>query len=251
MAVEARALGRDLDPRDRPPFRRRQGRGRVRRQGHRRRRRGFSSPDPPRRTEPSNSGRPVADAPPPGADHSRGLAHPGNPSMTDAPGLEAYARNYLDEAKAALDEPTILAAVHRIVPILLKARDEGRAVFFFGNGGSASTASHFVVDIAKSAIRGKGRSIRCIGLSDNIPSMTAWANDADYSRIFAEPLKNLAVSGDVVVAISGSGGGKLKEMVDVALVVPSNSMQHTEDVHVAVLHLLTAYLRDEGPVSER
>jgi D-sedoheptulose 7-phosphate isomerase len=101
----------------------------------------------------------------------------------------------------------------------------------------------------------------------------AWANDADYSRVFSEQLRSLAVPGDVVVAISGSGnspnvveavrvaremhlttigltgigGGKLKEMADVALVVPSQSMQHTEDLHLIVLHFLMAFLRDQQP----
>jgi len=197
--------------------------------------------------------------------------------MTETPGLDAYTRRYLDEARAALAEPYLLEAMQRIVPVLLRARREGRTVFFFGNGGSSSTASHFVVDISKVAARGPGRKIRCVGLSDNIPSMTAWGNDSDYSVIFSEQLKILAQKGDVAVAISGSGnspnvlkaveaakelgvttigltgigGGKLKGMVDVPVVVPSNSMQHTEDVHLTLLHLLTAYLRDEGPVSER
>jgi D-sedoheptulose 7-phosphate isomerase len=197
--------------------------------------------------------------------------------MSEAPGLEAYSRKYLAEASAALEGPYILEAVRRIVPILLRARSERRTVFFFGNGGSASTASHFVTDISKVATRGEGRPIRCVGLADNVPSMTALANDRDYSRIFVDQLKTLAEPGDVAVAISGSGnspnvleavraaramgvatigltgmgGGKLKDLVDVPLVVPSNSMQHTEDVHVIVLHLLTAYLRDEGPVAER
>ncbi|HTZ61728.1 MAG TPA: SIS domain-containing protein [Thermoplasmata archaeon] len=197
--------------------------------------------------------------------------------MTEAPGVEAYAQRYLAEAREALAEPYVLEAVRRIAPILLAARAAGRTVFLFGNGGSASTASHFVTDLSKVASRGPGRRIKCIGLSDNIPSMTAWANDADYSRIFAEPLRVLGERGDVAIAISGSGnspnvleavraarelgittvgltgigGGKLKGLVDVAVVVPSNSMQHTEDVHVTLLHLLTAYLRDEGPVSER
>ncbi len=197
--------------------------------------------------------------------------------MTETSGLDAYARKYLSEAKNALDEEYILTAVRRIVPLLVRARADHRTVFFFGNGGSASTASHFVTDISKVATRGDGRPIRCIGLTDNVPSMTALANDKDYSQIFSEQLKTLAEPGDVAVAISGSGnspnvleavkaartmgvatvgltgmgGGKLKGMVDVALVVPSNSMQHTEDVHVTVLHLLTAYLRDEGPVAGR
>jgi D-sedoheptulose 7-phosphate isomerase len=197
--------------------------------------------------------------------------------MTDSPGLEAFARTYLADAKAVLAEPYLVEGVGRIVPILLRARAAGRTVFFFGNGGSASTASHFVVDISKVAARGDGPRIRCVGLSDNIPSMTAWGNDSDYSKIFSEPLKILAQPGDVAFALSGSGnspnvleavraakslgvttigltgigGGKLKDLVDVAVVVPSNSMQHTEDVHVVILHLLTAYLRDEGPASVR
>lgn len=197
--------------------------------------------------------------------------------MTETPGLDTYARKYLSEASTALEGPYILEAARQIVPLLVRARAAHRTVFFLGNGGSASTASHFVTDISKVATRGDGRPIRCVGLTDNVPGMTAIANDRDYSRIFADQLKTLAEPGDVAVAISGSGnspnvleavraarslgvttigltgigGGKLKDLVDVALVVPSNSMQHVEDVHVIVLHLLTAYLRDEGPVSER
>jgi len=197
--------------------------------------------------------------------------------MTDSPGLDAFARTYLAEAKDALAEPYLLEGLRRIVPILLRARAAGRTVFFFGNGGSASTASHFVVDLSKVAARGDGPRLRCVGLSDNIPSMTAWGNDSDYSKIFSEQLRILAQPDDVVVALSGSGnspnvleavrlaktlgvttigltgigGGKLKDLADVAVVVPSNSMQHTEDVHVLILHLLTAYLRDAGPVSTR
>ena len=197
--------------------------------------------------------------------------------MTSNPGLDRYARSYLSEAKAALDEGYLLAALDRIVPMLVRARAERRTVFFFGNGGSASTASHFVTDIMKVATRGDGPPIRCIGLSDNVPGLTAIANDHEYAQVFAHQLRALAQAGDVAVAISGSGnspnvleavrlartlhvdtigltgmgGGKLKELVDVALVVPSNSMQHTEDTHVVLLHLLTAYLRDEGPVPDR
>jgi D-sedoheptulose 7-phosphate isomerase len=161
----------------------------------------------------------------------------------------------------------------RIVPVFLAARDAGRTLFFFGNGGSASTASHFVVDIGKATIRGDHRRFRCVALVDNVETLTAWANDAEYSRVFAEPLRTLGQQGDVAVAISGSGnspnvlaavevakpmgittvgltgmgGGKLKGAVDIPVVVPSNSMQHIEDVHLLICHLLTAYFRDEAP----
>jgi len=193
--------------------------------------------------------------------------------MTDLPGLPAYVRTYVADTKSALQEPYLLAAMQRIVPLLLEARKTGRTIFFFGNGGSASTASHFVVDIGKATMRGDGARFRCVALVDNVESVTAWANDAEYSRVFSEQLKGLAARGDVAVGISGSGnspnvleamrtaralglatvgltgmgGGKLKDLVDVPLVVPSNSMQHIEDVHLLVCHLLTAYLRDEHP----
>lgn len=201
--------------------------------------------------------------------------------MTELPTLETYLATYVDEAKAILASPFFLAGVARIAPVLLRARADDRTIFFFGNGGSASTASHFVTDIAKVAggteARGKGRRFRCVSLNDNIPGMTAWANDIGYAEIFSGQLKSLADPGDVAVAISGSGnspnvleavktaramglttigltgmgGGKLKDLVDVPVVVPSNSMQHTEDTHLIVLHLLTAYLRDEQPVRDR
>jgi D-sedoheptulose 7-phosphate isomerase len=200
--------------------------------------------------------------------------------MTELPTLDSYLTNYVREAQAILSAPFFLAAVKQIAPVLLRARREDRTIFFFGNGGSASTASHFVTDIAKVAGgtegRGKGRRFRCLSLNDNIPGLTAWANDVGYAEIFSGPLRALAEKGDVAVAISGSGnspnvleavktartmglttvgltgmgGGKLKDLVDVAMVVPSNSMQHTEDTHLIVLHLLTAYLRDEQPIRD-
>jgi D-sedoheptulose 7-phosphate isomerase len=197
--------------------------------------------------------------------------------MSELPGFDAYARKYLGEAKEALAEPYIVEGLRRAIPMLVEARAARRTVFLFGNGGSASTASHFVTDLSKVAARGDGPKLRAVGLADNVPSVTAIANDVEYARVFADQLAILAQSGDVAIAISGSGnspnvlegvrvarslgvrtigltgigGGKLKTMVDVPIVVPSNSMQHVEDVHVSILHLVTAYLRDEGPVSAR
>ena len=197
--------------------------------------------------------------------------------MSDLSGLEPYVRTYLADTKSALQEGYLQEAMRRIVPILLRARSEGKTVFFFGNGGSASTASHFVVDIGKATLRGDGKRFRCLALVDNVESVTAWANDTEYAKVFSEQLKGLAHPGDVAVGISGSGnspnvleavkvartlglttvgltgmgGGKLQGLVDVPLTVPSNSMQHIEDVHLLVCHLLTAYLRDEQPPADR
>ena len=190
-----------------------------------------------------------------------------------AQGIEAYVRRYVEETHAALSDPYLGQGIARIVPVLLKAREEGRTIYFFGNGGSASTASHFVVDIGKATIQGDKRRFRCVALVDNVESVTAWANDSEYAKVFSEQLSTLAVRGDVAVGISGSGnspnvlrametaakmglttigltgmgGGKLKGLVQIPIVVPSNSMQHIEDTHLLICHLLTTYLRDEVP----
>ncbi len=194
-----------------------------------------------------------------------------------AQGIEAYTRKYVEETHGAIDGRYLPEAMAKIVPVLLRAREEGRSIFFFGNGGSASTASHFVVDLGKATIRGDGKRFRCVALVDNVESLTAWANDAEYGVVFSEQLKNLAGPGDVAFAISGSGnspnilkavetaramklatiglsglgGGRLKDAVDISVVVPSNSMQHTEDAHLLICHLLTAYFRDEAPAPGR
>ncbi|HEV2520092.1 MAG TPA: SIS domain-containing protein [Thermoplasmata archaeon] len=191
--------------------------------------------------------------------------------------IEPYVHRYVEETKAALSDPYLTEGIGRVVPVLLEARAHDRTIYFFGNGGSASTASHFVVDIGKATIRGDGRRFRCVALVDNVESVTAWANDADYSRVFSEQLATLAKPGDVAFGISGSGnspnvlkametaarlglrtigltgmgGGKLKDLVEIPIVVPSRSMQHIEDVHLLIGHLLTAYLRDEAPPAPR
>ena len=188
-----------------------------------------------------------------------------------------YVRKYVEETRDALADPYLGEGISRIIPILLAARAEDRTIYFFGNGGSASTASHFVCDIGKATIRGDGKRFRCVALVDNVESLTAWANDVEYARVFSEQLATLAHPGDVAFGISGSGnspnvlramelaktlglrtigltgmgGGKLKALVEVPVVVPSNNMQHIEDVHLLIGHLLTSYLRDEAPAPPR
>ncbi|MGD0250737.1 MAG: SIS domain-containing protein, partial [Thermoplasmata archaeon] len=129
--------------------------------------------------------------------------------MTEIPSVASYLQTYVREAVATLEAPYLRAALEQIVPILLRARAEDRTIFFFGNGGSASTASHLVTDIAKVAggtvARGPGKRFRCVSLNDNVPGLTAWANDVGYASVFSGQLQSLAEKGDVVVAISGSG----------------------------------------------
>ena len=152
--------------------------------------------------------------------------------------------------------------IERCIAVLEEARSQGRRIFMLGNGGSSATASHFVNDMVKSVVQPGRRRFKLSCLSDNVPTMTAYANDVSYESVFAEPLAALAEPGDVVFAISGSGnsanvlramsvaaqmglhrlglagfaGGKLKDMCDTCVVVPSDSMQVIEDVHLVILH---------------
>jgi D-sedoheptulose 7-phosphate isomerase len=133
----------------------------------------------------------------------------------------------------------------------------------FGNGGSASLASHFACDLGKgTALCNSAKRFRALALTDNIPTITAWANDSGYEDIFAEQLKNFVRPRDIAFAISGSGnsknvlnalnlsreagavnigitgfdGGEMKFLCDVCVIVPSYNMQVIEDLHLSMAH---------------
>ncbi len=181
-----------------------------------------------------------------------------------------YARAYLERtADIAMRIPTDAAA--RIVRVLIEACEAGRTVFVMGNGGSSATATHFANDLGKGGVSGFPKRFKVICLNDNMALVTAWANDTDYQRIFAEQLRNFVEPGDVVVGFSGSGnspnvlnairlakerravtvgftglpGGLLRNLADHCLVVPSTDMQHIEDLHLVVAHLIYSQIRDE------
>lgn len=161
--------------------------------------------------------------------------------------------------------------IDEIIAVLLRAFEEGRTVFVFGNGGSASSASHMVSDMNKGVVDAKqSRSMRVMSLTDNVPLLTAWANDHGYETVFAEQLKNFVQPGDVAFAISCSGdspnvllalntarkagattvalagfdGGAMKALCDACAVVPSDNMQLIEDMHHAILHSIFTVLRE-------
>jgi D-sedoheptulose 7-phosphate isomerase len=180
---------------------------------------------------------------------------------------------YLDDIIRCLEElrQNNAGFFDELATILLKARAEKRSIFFCGNGGSASTASHFTSDLAKGTIVEGAPRFRALSLADNIPQMLAWGNDSCYEDIFVEQLKNLMDPGDVLIGISGSGnsgnvlraiehanqnggvtvgltgfdGGQLKDMVSLCLVVPIHYMQKIEDIHMLVDHLVTSLIREE------
>jgi D-sedoheptulose 7-phosphate isomerase len=153
--------------------------------------------------------------------------------------------------------------------VLQEARETGKQIFTVGNGGSAAAASHMVCDFGKNTREAGKNRMRAICLNDNIPSVMAYANDEGYEVIFSEQLLALGQPGDVLIAISGSGnsanilkvietarqmkikvigltgfkGGKMKALTDICLVVPSDSMEVIEDVHLIINHILAGLLR--------
>ena len=183
---------------------------------------------------------------------------------------------YLRELQKILGELP-LERLKAICDVLLKAYEENRKVFVFGNGGSAALASHIACDLGKGTqdqgpeLRGArtGRRFKVLSLTDNVPLITAWANDASYEDVFAEQMENFVEHDDVVFAISSSGnspnilkalrrakdkgaicvgltgssGGKMKDLLDHGVAVPSFHMQQVEDVHLILAHLIFLDLR--------
>ena len=164
--------------------------------------------------------------------------------------------------------------IDQLVDIMKEAYAENRTIFIIGNGGSASSATHFCNDLNIGTLWNKQstkKRFRSISLTDNISVMTAWANDTDYIDIFEQQLRNLARPGDLLIAISGSGnspniikaakyandngiytvgicgydGGKLKGISKLSLHVPLNDMGMVEAVHSMVLHYIPSKLREE------
>jgi D-sedoheptulose 7-phosphate isomerase len=163
-----------------------------------------------------------------------------------------------------------LGKVGQAIDILIRARDEGRRIFVCGNGGSASTASHFVCDMVKGASFNRDKRFRIMALTDSLPTITAYSNDVGYECVFVEQLKNFAEPGDVVMAISGSGnspnvlraveygnsigcrtialsgrnGGKLGPLAEVNVQASNPHMGRIEDVHMIVMHMICYYFMD-------
>src|SRR6185369_12776222 len=112
-----------------------------------------------------------------------------------------FAQLYKTELIQAI-ESVDLDTVGQAIQVLARARDEGRRIFVCGNGGSASTASHFATDLVKGASYGRDARFRIMALTDSLPTITAYSNDVSYDCIFVEQMKNFAEPGDVLLAIS-------------------------------------------------
>jgi D-sedoheptulose 7-phosphate isomerase len=179
-----------------------------------------------------------------------------------------YGNDYIDTLVKELNSIST-EKIAQIGEVLREAQVSHHRVFVFGNGGSAATASHMACDFGKNTRQEGQPRLKVISLGDGLAGLTAYANDEGYENVFSEPLLSLAEAGDVALAISGSGnspnvlkaiqtarqmglktigltgfkGGKLKDMVDLCLVVESNSIERIEDIHLIINHILTGLLR--------
>ncbi|HIJ55178.1 MAG TPA: SIS domain-containing protein [Deltaproteobacteria bacterium] len=177
--------------------------------------------------------------------------------------FQEFAKEYIDSLNGLLGSFDT-EAFDRIVNSILDAYSDETAIFIMGNGGSASTASHFACDINKGCCLDLDKKFKVICLNDNIPTLLAYANDLDYASVFVEQLKNFFHSEDLVIGISGSGnsenvlrairyanenggktvgltgysGGKLGQLADIAYVAASDDMQKIEDVHMIIVHMI-------------
>jgi len=180
-----------------------------------------------------------------------------------------FAASYKDDLFNAINRID-LDKVEKATSWLREARDTDRHIFTCGNGGSASTASHFVCDIVKGASYQREKRFRILALTDSLPTLTAYSNDVNYEAVFVEQLKNFAQSGDVLIAISGSGnspnvlraveyarsigcktigltgrdGGKLGQAAELNIQVPVQHMGRIEDAHMIVCHMIGYYFME-------
>ena len=184
--------------------------------------------------------------------------------------MENHIKNFLEELRNKTDKVS-KEEIIKAIKCLNSAYENGNRVYLIGNGGSSAIASHFANDLNKTILGHKGekkiKRFQAISLCDNVPVMTAWANDVSFDKIFSEQLKNFAKQGDVLTAISSSGnspniieavktakdlslqvvgfmgfdGGKLLELSDAKIYVPSFEYAIVESIHDSICHLIISY----------
>lgn len=183
---------------------------------------------------------------------------------------------YLERLRAAIDALP-RDRLTELGEMLYRVYRNDKQVFTLGNGGSASTASHMAADLAKNTIGPHMHRFRVHSLNDNTAMLTALANDLGYENVFSEQLQNLIRPGDLLITLSASGnspnvlnairyaqrqsaavagilgfeGGEAAQLVDLAIVVPSDAYGVVEDVHLIINHIVVEHfasrLAEERP----
>jgi D-sedoheptulose 7-phosphate isomerase len=182
--------------------------------------------------------------------------------------MEEQIKQYFEKLQSTITNINI-NEVEICAKVLLDAYENGKQIFICGNGGSASTASHFAADINKGVSYGLEKRFRVIPLTDNLATISAYTNDIEYDIVFVEQLKNFFNNGDILIGISGSGnsknvlqaieyvnlnggitigwtgfnGGRLKEISQLSVNANIDDMQISEDMHMIFTHLMMKTLR--------
>lgn len=186
--------------------------------------------------------------------------------------------SYMSEVQKVV-ETISRSDIDKVIQLLYEAWKNNSTVFIAGNGGSASTCTHFAADLNKYVSSEAHHRFKAIALVDNIPLVSALTNDEGWSDIYSYQLENFMKEGDVFVAISvhgGSGsdsagpwsqnllkavqvtkekrgkvvgligfdGGMLRQVADASIVVPANSTPQVEGFHVVLTHLISARLKE-------
>lgn len=172
-------------------------------------------------------------------------------------------KEYIEIEKSALEKLPV-QDINRVMNLLEEARMSGKRIFICGNGGSASTASHFESDFNKGVSYDQDIKYDFECLSDNVPMLMAIANDISYDDVFVVPLRNKLKVGDIVIGISGSGnsenvvraikygneigattvalvgynGGQLKNLAQYNIHMEIDNMQVVEDLHLVLNHMM-------------
>ncbi|MGO8766069.1 MAG: SIS domain-containing protein [Limisphaerales bacterium] len=177
--------------------------------------------------------------------------------------MNQWISEYLRAQRAAHDSIPA-EAVAKLIGKMKQALNEDRQIFVFGNGGSASNASHFATDLGKSASDKAGKRFRILALNDNISWITALANDSAYEDVYVGQLQNYGKPGDFALGISVSGNspncvkalawakdnglrtaalvgarrGRMAEIADQAVVIADTHYGRVEDAQMTICHLL-------------
>ncbi|MBN2421627.1 SIS domain-containing protein [Candidatus Woesearchaeota archaeon] len=189
-----------------------------------------------------------------------------------------YINTFFKECKTIIDEVN-KEDINKVIELLFNAWKQGKQIFLMGNGGSASTATHFTADLAKTTMTKGRKRFKAICLNDNIPLMSAWVNDEGWENLYLGQLENLFEKGDILIGFSvhgGSGkgnagnwsqnltkayqyvidnkgttigfsgfdGGAMKQICDACVVVPFNATPHVEAFHVVLQHLIIFRLKE-------
>lgn len=188
--------------------------------------------------------------------------------------MEKIVKEILNESirvkKKIVDDPSLLSQINQISSIIIEAYRKKNKVILFGNGGSAADAQHVAGELVN-RLHLEREALPAIALTTDSSVLTSIANDYDYSRIFARQVEALAKEGDVVIGISSSGsssnvieavktakekgaktvgftgnkGGKLAELTDFVISVPSDETPRVQESHITIFHIICCLVERE------